>query len=64
MAEFKKGQKVLAHLESGKQALVGFYLGDEGDKALIQVGAEVHRLAYREPEDYDQQGSGRTFQAL
>lgn len=64
MAKFEKGQKVLAHLESGKRGLVGFWLGEEGDKALIQVGAEVHKMAYREPEDYDAHGSGLTFQAL
>lgn len=63
-----KGQKVLAHLASGGDGLVGFWIKDidvNGEtKGVIQVGAELHHLAYREPSDYDAAGSGQTFQTL
>jgi hypothetical protein len=65
MANFKKGEKVLAHINDDER--VGFVLdpgANPDGKHSIQVGDVVHPLAYREPENYGDDGSNGTFQKL
>lgn len=66
----KFGTKVGANVSSGKNRLedrVGFALGPEEEdregkfKARIQIGTEVHILAYREPGDRVDGDGGATF---
>lgn len=63
------GQKVWANSGDGKR--VGFILEEEGEvegydglKAVVQIGANPHVLAYRELKDDDERGSGGTFWLL
>ncbi len=59
----KFGDKVKAHTLDGDGPKVGFFIdGEVGDgKDSIQVGANVHALAYREPSDYDAAGPNGTY---
>lgn len=61
MAEF--GTKVKAYPTNPDTPgpLVGFVVGHEDDKDLVQVGATVHPLAHREPADYDDGGPNGTY---
>lgn len=59
----KVGTKVLAYPNAEER--VGFFLGSaDSGKDSIQVGADTHDLAYREPADYDENGSGGTYRKL
>lgn len=44
-----------------KDNVLGLYVKDAGDKDVIQVGVENHTLGYREPEDREGKGPGRTW---
>jgi hypothetical protein len=55
------GTAVKAYPLDGSGPLVGFFLHEDGDKGAIQVGAEAHALAYREPADYDENGPNGTY---
>jgi hypothetical protein len=57
--EFGTAVKAYPLDESGP--VVGFYLGESGDKSVIQVGADKHELALREPANYDEHGPNGTF---
>lgn len=57
----KTGTVVWVSLASGSKDLLGLYVKDAGDKDVIQVGSELHSLAYREPEDRDTAGAGKTW---
>jgi hypothetical protein len=59
----KFGETVKAYPLDGSGPVVGAYKEpslNEG-KDWIQVGAEAHELAYREPQDYDEAGPNGTY---
>ncbi len=60
-APSKFGAVVKAFPLDGGGEKVGFYLRESGDKAQIQIGADVVELAYREPKDYDEAGPNGTY---
>ena len=57
------GQPVKAYPLDGSGPVVGAYKepNADGTKDWIQVGAEAHELAYREPADYDENGPNGTY---
>lgn len=57
----KFGDKVKAFPLDESGPVVGFFLNGEGDKDTIQVGATKHELAFRAPQDYDEQGPNGTY---
>jgi len=56
----KTGTVVWANLD-GKKDVLGLFVKDAGDKDVIQVGVEDYSLTYREPEDRDANGAGKTW---
>lgn len=65
---FKPGDPVFCNV--GGEVFIGLvfagaHQNHEGEtKYTIQVGAEKHDLAHREPKDRDDHGSGGTFWAV
>lgn len=58
--KMKTGTVVWANLD-GVNDVLGFFVKHAGDKDIIQVGVENFSLGYREPEDRDSAGAGRTW---
>lgn len=60
----KKFEKVEAFVDGSGQGLVGHVVGEPNDdgKHPVQVGAEIHWLAYRETGGGDD--TGRTFRKI
>lgn len=58
----KRGTHVNAVIESDHDPVIAHYLGEDGDKEVLQLpDGSVVRYARRDPSDYDARGGGATW---